>query len=61
MSIYTYHFIEALQGKGNQSRDNVVKISYLMNYLSDKVPKSASTLCKKTQIPYFNRTYAKAL
>ncbi|QLE52470.1 caspase family protein [Nostoc sp. C057] len=54
MSIYTYHLIEALQGKGNQSREDVVKISHLMNYLSDKVPKSASTLCKKTQTPYFN-------
>ncbi len=54
MSIYTYHLIEALQGKGNQSRDDVVKISHLMNYLGKKVPESASTLCKKTQTPYFN-------
>ncbi|MEH2283023.1 MAG: caspase family protein [Nostoc sp.] len=54
MSIYTYHLIEALQGKGNQAHEDVVKISHLMNYLSDKVPESASTLCKKTQTPYFH-------
>jgi ABC-type amino acid transport substrate-binding protein len=54
MSIYTYHFLEALKGEGNQSNENFVKISHLITHLSDKVPHSAMTLCKEKQTPYFS-------
>lgn len=54
MSIYTYHLIEALKGKDNQAHDNVVKISHLMNYLSEQVPRSALSMGGKKQTPCFN-------
>ncbi|GAA6614277.1 caspase family protein [Scytonema sp. NUACC26] len=54
MSIYTYHLIEALKGKGNHPHENVVKVSHLMQYISDRVPKSALSMCNEKQTPYFS-------
>ena len=36
LSIYTFHFLEALQGGGNKSGDTEVNVSNLMNYLDRK-------------------------
>ncbi|MEM7727028.1 MAG: caspase family protein [Cyanobacteria bacterium P01_A01_bin.45] len=54
MSIYTYHLIEALKGKGNIKSDKSIKVSHLMNYLAKKVPESAKKLCKAEQTPNFD-------
>jgi uncharacterized caspase-like protein len=54
MSIYTYHLIEALQGAGSQSGDTVVRLSQLMNYVSQAVPKSSQSLCHAEQTPFFD-------
>lgn len=53
-SIYTYHFLEALQGAGNQPGDTEVRVSNLMNYLGKAVPKSARKLYNSEQIPHFD-------
>ncbi len=53
MSIYTYHFLEALQGGGNKPGDKIVKVSNLMSYVSKTVPESAQQLGKK-QTPIFD-------
>ncbi|NES22333.1 MAG: hypothetical protein F6K41_26280 [Symploca sp. SIO3E6] len=54
MSIYTFHFLEALQGAGNQPGDQVVMVSHLMNYVGKTVPDSAKQLCQAEQIPFFD-------
>lgn len=54
MSIYTYHLIEALQGRGNQPGEKVVRLSNLMNHLGKAVPESARKLCQAEQIPFFD-------
>lgn len=54
MSIYTYHFIEALQGAGNQEGDTEVHLSNLMNYLGKTVQASAKKFYQKEQIPFFD-------
>ncbi len=54
MSIYTYHFLEALQGAANQPGDKVVKVSHLMNYLSQTVPATTQQEYKKEQTPFFD-------
>ncbi|MBP5971912.1 HEAT repeat domain-containing protein [Brasilonema sp. CT11] len=54
MSVYTYHFLEALQGAANQPGDKVVRVSHLMNYLGKTVPESAQQLCKAEQTPFFD-------
>jgi HEAT repeat protein len=54
MSIYTYHFLEALQGAGNQPGDKVVKVSHLMNYLSKTVPITVQKEYNKEQTPFFD-------
>ncbi|NES64986.1 MAG: caspase family protein [Okeania sp. SIO2D1] len=54
MSIYTYHLIEALKGRGNKEGHNNVKVSNLMNYLSDKVPESAKKHWEVKQTPNFD-------
>jgi uncharacterized caspase-like protein len=54
MSIYTYHFIEALQGAGSQVGDTEVRISNLMNYVGKAVPASAKTFHQEEQIPFFD-------
>ncbi|MBW4630234.1 MAG: hypothetical protein KME49_33170 [Brasilonema octagenarum HA4186-MV1] len=53
MSVYTYHFLEALQGAANQPGDKVVRVSHLMNYLGKTVPQSANKLGKE-QTPFFD-------
>ncbi|NEP15037.1 MAG: caspase family protein [Symploca sp. SIO2C1] len=54
MSIYTYHFLEALQGGGNQPGDKVVTVSHLMNYVGKTVPGSAQQHCQAEQTPFFD-------
>lgn len=54
MSIYTYHLLEALQGAGNQPGDKVVKVSHLMNYLSETVPITVQKEYSKEQTPFFD-------
>ncbi|MGF1674984.1 MAG: HEAT repeat domain-containing protein [Rivularia sp. (in: cyanobacteria)] len=54
MSIYTYHFLEALQGAGNQPGDKTVKVSHLMNYLSKTVPITVQKEYNKEQTPFFD-------
>ena len=53
LSIYTYHLLEALQGAGNQPGDEVVKVSNLMNYVSETVPKSTKQEYQKEQTPFY--------
>ncbi len=53
-SIYTYHFLEALQGAGNKQGDMEVRVSNLMNYLGKAVPQSASQLYNASQTPHFD-------
>ncbi|PSB04970.1 caspase family protein [Merismopedia glauca] len=54
ISVYTYHFLEALQGAANQPGDKVVKVSNLMNYLGKTVPETVRKLYNKEQIPHFD-------
>ena len=54
MSIYTYHFLEALQGAGNKVGDTEVKLSDLMGHLDATVPKTALKDCNAQQTPYFD-------
>jgi len=54
LSIYTFHFLEALQGGGNKSGDTEVNVSNLMNYLGKTVPKTAKDLHNAKQTPYFD-------
>ncbi|BAY95317.1 MULTISPECIES: caspase family protein [unclassified Tolypothrix] len=53
-SIYTYHFLEALQGAGNKSGDTEVRVSNIMNHLGKAVPASARQLYNVEQIPNFD-------
>ncbi|WP_341525882.1 caspase family protein [Nostoc sp. UHCC 0302] len=53
-SIYTYHFLEALQGAGNQPGDTEVRVSNLMNYLGKTVHETASHLYNSEQFPHFD-------
>jgi len=53
-SIYTYHFLEALQGAANKLGDLEVKVSNLMNHLSKAVPESALRLQNAEQTPHFD-------
>ena len=54
MSIYTYHLIDALKGAANRTDDRLVRLSNLMNYLNENVPKTALTLCGAEQVPFFD-------
>jgi hypothetical protein len=54
VSIYTYHFLEALQGAANRPGDMEVKVSNLMNHLSKAVPESARKLHGAEQTPHFD-------
>ncbi|MBE9230837.1 caspase family protein [Cuspidothrix issatschenkoi LEGE 03284] len=54
MSIYTYHFLEALQGAGNKPGDTEVTVYNIMNYVSKAVPETAHQLYNVEQIPCFN-------
>ncbi|MGB3512826.1 MAG: caspase family protein [Microcoleaceae cyanobacterium] len=53
-SIYTNHFLEALQGAANKSGDTEVKVSHLMEHLSNAVPESVRKLYKEGQTPNFD-------
>lgn len=55
LSIYTYHFLEALQGAGNKPGDTEVRVSNLMNHVGKAVPESAIKL-NQDQIPQFDMT-----
>jgi uncharacterized caspase-like protein len=54
VSIYTYHFLEALQGAANKPGDTEVKVSNMMNHLSKAVPESARQLYGAEQTPHFD-------
>ncbi|NEO62883.1 MAG: caspase family protein, partial [Moorea sp. SIO4G2] len=53
-SIYTNHFLEALQGAANKPGDTEVKVSNLMNHLSKAVPESVRKFYQKEQTPNFD-------
>ncbi|BAZ47715.1 peptidase C14 caspase catalytic subunit p20 [Nostoc sp. NIES-4103] len=52
ISIYTYHFLEALQGAGNKPGDKEVRVSNIMNHLGKAVPETARQLYSVEQVPY---------
>ena len=52
ISIYTYHFLEALHGAGNNSKDTEVHVSNIMNYLGKAVPRTAHKLYDAKQYPH---------
>lgn len=54
MSIYTFHFLEALQGAANNPGDSDVTVSNLMNHLGKTVPKTARNLYSAEQTPHFD-------
>jgi uncharacterized caspase-like protein len=54
MSIYTFHFLEALQGAANKPGDREVTVSNLMNHLSKAVPETARKLYGAEQTPHFD-------
>ena len=53
LSIFTDHFLQALQGAGNRPGDKAVMVSDLMNYVGKAVPESAQTDYQAEQIPFF--------
>lgn len=53
LSVYTHHLLEALQGAGNQAGDTQVRVSHLMGYLAEQVPKTSQTVWGKAQTPFF--------
>lgn len=55
-SIYTYHFLEALQGADNQPGDIEVRVSNLMHHLSRSVPMSVHKWYQEDQTPQFDMT-----
>ena len=55
-SIYTYHFLEALQGAGNKPGDTDVRVSNIMNHLGKAVSETARQLCNVEQNPQFDMT-----
>jgi len=56
LSLYTHHFLEALQGAANKQGDLLVKISDLMGHLSKFVPETANRLYQEKQTPFFDFT-----
>ena len=56
LSIYTYHFLEALQGAGNQPGDTEVRVSNIMNHVGKTVPNSVRSQYKQEQNPQFDMT-----
>ena len=55
-SVYTYHFLEALQGAGNKPGDTDVRVSNIMNHLGKAVSETARQLCNVEQNPQFDMT-----
>jgi hypothetical protein len=53
MSVFTYHFVEALQGAGHRPGDTEVTIASLMDYVSSTVPKTVEETYRKDQHPFF--------
>ena len=53
ISLYTFHFLEALRGVANQPGDTTIKISNLVSYLSETVPQTAKKLHNANQTPCF--------
>jgi hypothetical protein len=53
LSIFTYHLLEALRGAANQAGQTVVRLSHVMQYLGDMVPKSAGAV-GRDQTPFFD-------
>jgi uncharacterized caspase-like protein len=56
LSIYTYHFLEALQGAGNKPGDTEVRVSNIMNHVGKTVPDSVQSQYKQEQIPQLDMT-----
>ncbi|BAY28971.1 peptidase C14 caspase catalytic subunit p20 [Nostoc carneum NIES-2107] len=56
ISVYTYHFLEALQGAGNKPGDIEVRVSNIMNHVGKTVPNSVQIQYKQEQIPQFDMT-----
>lgn len=54
LSVYTLHFLEALQGAGNQAGDKDVRVSNLMSYLAKAVPETVRKIYSKEQTPHFD-------
>ena len=54
MSIYTFHFLEALQGAGNQAGDTEVNVADLMRYVSKTVPQTVKSLYNVEQTPIYD-------
>jgi hypothetical protein len=54
LSIYTFHFLEALKGAGNQAGDHVVRVSNLMNYLGKSVSETTRQVYDRDQTPHFD-------
>ncbi|WP_110518466.1 caspase family protein [Herpetosiphon llansteffanensis] len=52
LSIFTFHLLEALQGSGNLPGSQEVRVSNLMNYLSDQVKHTTSREHGKEQTPF---------
>lgn len=56
ISVYTYHFLEALQGAGNKPGDTEVRVSNIMNHLGKAVPATARQLYNAEQVPQNDMT-----
>jgi Caspase domain len=54
LSIYTFHFLEALQGAANKPGDREVTVANLMKHLGETVPKTAKNLYSAEQTPHFD-------
>ncbi|MGM3307212.1 hypothetical protein ACSQ6I_14780 [Anabaena sp. WFMT] len=54
--MYTYHFLEALQGAGNKPGDTEVRVSNIMNHLGKAVSETARELYKVEQVPQNDMT-----
>ena len=53
-SVYAYHFLEALQGAGNQPGDTEVRVSNAMSHLSKTVSETVRQFYNKKQTPNFD-------
>lgn len=52
MSIFTYHLIEALTGRSDRLASPEVRVTEVMNYLDETVPKTARAEKNKAQTPH---------
>ena len=53
LSVFTYHFIEALQGAGHSAGDTVVTLASLMKYVGKAVPETVHKLYSASQHPFY--------